>query len=448
MKQRLEQKQLQKLILSQSLKQSIELMQYSQQELEEKLIEESKENPFLKIKKKEFIPFAWLDQYTDIEATEKKQKAIENIADNAKTLYSHLLEQLDQLQLSEKEIDAAKILLTALDENGFLSQDPEYLLKPFGLSAEEIYNLRKKLASLDPYGCCAINYMESLIFQLELKTEIPESKDAILLLSNFESELEQKDFTAIKQKTGFNDNKLNQILSLIRTLNPFPGRQYAKDTTVYIQPDVYVFVQEQEGSNEHKIEVVLNDKTLNRIEFNKDYIKQVQQEKTLSKEELAELRKKYYNAQYLIYAIQQRNETLLNVTKSIVNFQKDFFITGKNLHALKLKDVAEDIGVHESTVSRITTHKYVYTKWGIYELKYFFRRGLRNIHTDDSITIDEVKRLILKIVENEDKTIPLKDQEILQILLNKGIKISRRTIAKYRKELGILPSSKRMRKNL
>lgn len=447
MKQRLEQKQLQKLILSQSLKQSIELMQYSQLELEQKLLEESNENPFIKIKKKEFIPFVQFDKFIDYEASDKKQKAIENIADNTKTLYSQLLEQLQQIKLNEKELEGAKILLTSLDENGFLSQDPEYLLKPLGLTTEQIYHLRKKIASLEPYGCCAMDYMESLIFQLELKADIPESKDAILLLTSYKSELEQKDFTTIKEKTGFNDKKLNQILSLIRTLNPFPGRQYARDTTVYIQPDVYVFVQELEGSNDYKIEVVLNDKTLNRMEFNKDYIKQVQQEKSLSKEELAELRKKYYNAQYLIYAIQQRNETLLNVTKSIVNFQREFFITGKNLHALKLKDVAEDIGVHESTVSRITTRKYVFTKWGIYELKYFFRRGLKNIYTEDSITIDEIKKLILQIIESEDKSIPLKDQEILQILLNKGIKISRRTVAKYRQELGILSSSKRIKKN-
>ncbi len=447
MKQRLEQKQLQKLILSQSLKQSIELMQYSQQELEQKLLEESNENPFIKVKKKEFIPFVQFDKFIDYDATDKKQKAIENIPDNTKTLYSQLIEQLNQIHLTQKEMDAAKILLTSLDADGFLSQDPENLLRPFGFSSDEILNLRKKIASLEPYGCCALDYMESLIFQLELKKDIPESKDAILLLTDFKNELEQKDFTSIKQKTGFNDKKLNQILSLIRTLNPFPGRQYARDSIVYIQPDVYVLVQELDGSNKYNIEVILNDKTLNRMEFNKDYIKQVQQEKTLSKEELAELRKKYYNAQYLIYAIQQRNETLLNVTKSIVNFQKEFFVTGKNLHALKLKDVAEDIGVHESTVSRITTRKYVYTKWGIYELKYFFRRGLKNIHTEDSITIDEVKKLILNIIENEDKSIPLKDQEILQILLNKGIKISRRTVAKYRQELGILSSNKRVKKN-
>ncbi|GIX41811.1 MAG: RNA polymerase sigma-54 factor [Leptospiraceae bacterium] len=445
MKQKIEQRQIQKLILTQSLKQSIELLQYSQLELQEKLEEEAKENPFIKIKKKEFIPIGIFEGYVDYEATERKHKAIENVAAKTQSLYTILEEQIEYLNLSDKEREAARILISSLDKNGFLSQDPEKLLKPLGFSSEEIYELRKKIASLEPYGCCALNYIESLLFQLELKQDISEAKDANFLLQNFQKELEDKDFEAIKKKTGFDDKKIQRILSLLRTLNPFPGLPYSNEETIYIEPDVYVFVEEihLNGDKDYKIEVILNDKTLQNIEFNKEYIKQVQQEKQLSKKELEELKKKYYNAQTLIHAIQQRNETLLKVAKSIVKFQREFFITGKNLQPLKLKDIAEDVGLHESTVSRITTNKYVYTRWGIFELKYFFRRGLKSINKENAVTTDKVKELIKEIINNEDKTIPLKDQEIADILIKKGIKIARRTVAKYRKELGIPSVSER-----
>ncbi len=440
MKQKIEQRQIQKLVLTQTLKQSIELLQYSQLELQEKLEEEAKDNPFLTIKKKkEFIPLGLFDRYVDYEATERKHKAIENIAAKTQSLYSHLLEQVEYCDLTEKEKEAAKILITCLDRNGFLTQDPEKLLKPFHFSPEEILKIRKKIAGLDPVGCCALDYLESLKFQLEYKDDIPELKDAIFLLDHFKKELEDQNFEEIKRKTDFDDLKLKKILSLIRTLNPFPGRQYSNEEIVYIEPDVYVFVEEIEenGTKDYKIEVVLNDKTLQNIEFNKEYIKQVQQEKQLSKQELEELKKKYYNAKILIQAIQQRNETLLKVVQSIAKFQKEFFVTGKNLVPLKLKDVADDVGVHESTISRITRHKYVHTKWGIFELKYFFRRGLKRISQETKITTEKVKELIREIIEKEDKTIPLKDQEITNILIKKGIKIARRTVSKYRKELGI-----------
>jgi RNA polymerase sigma-54 factor len=445
MKQRIEQRQVQKLVLTQTLKQSIELLQYSQLELQEKLEEEAKVNPFIKIKKKEYIPYGIFDTYLDYEATEKKHKAIENVAAKNQSLYSHLLEQVEYLNLTEKDKEGIKILISSLDRNGFLNQDPYKLLEPLGFSPREILNLRKTIASLEPYGCGAIDYLESLIFQLELKKDIPESKDAIFILTNCKKELEEQNLKAIKEKTGFDEDKIQRILSLIRTLNPFPGREYSYEETIYIEPDVYVFVEEIEhnGNKDYKIDVVLNDKTIQNIEFNKDYINQIQKEKKLSQKEIEELKKKYYNAQSLIYAIQQRNETLLKVTKSIVKFQKEFFINGKHLQPLKLRDIAEDVGIHESTVSRVCTHKYVYTKWGTFELKYFFRRGLKQINNKNAITTDDVKELIKQIINNEDKTIPLKDNEIVDILLKKGIKISRRTVAKYRKDLGIPSVSKR-----
>ncbi|MFN3603667.1 MAG: RNA polymerase factor sigma-54 [Leptonema sp. (in: bacteria)] len=434
MKQRLEQKQLQKLILTQTLKQSIELLQYSQQELEEKLEEIAKENPFLVIKKKNYIPTWFINLYYDKDAAIKKQKAIENVATTNTSLYSVLREQLKYLKLTEQEKEAADILISSLDKNGFLLQDPEYLLKPFSLSFEQILNLRKKLASLDPIGCCALNYIESLIFQLEIQyPDLEESKNAIYLLKECIQELENQDWKTLEKKSGLTKEKIQKAISLMRTLNPFPGKDYVSENTVYIEPDVYVLIDQ---TKEDPFIIFLNDKIIKNIEFNKEYIDQIQQKNEISTAEMRKLKNKYYTAQFLIRSIEQRNQTLIEVTKSIVNFQKDFFLYKKEIQPLRLKDIAEEVQLHISTVSRITSRKYVYTKWGIYELKYFFKRGFKNSH-NRKIAPEKIKELIKEIISKEDKKNPLRDKEISEILLYKGIKIARRTIAKYRKELSI-----------
>lgn len=445
MKQRLEQKQVQKLILTQTLKQSIELLQYSQLELQEKLEEIAKENPFLVVKKKNFIPSWFSSLYYDKEAADRKQKALENFASNNQSLYSHLKEQFRFLKLSEKEQEAADILISSLDKNGFLIHDPKYLLHTFNFTEEEILRIRKKIASLDPVGCCAIDYIESLIFQLEiLHPDLEESKNGIYLLKNCIKELENQDWAAIEKKSSLTKSKIQNAISLIRTLNPFPGKDFFTEEMVYIEPDIYVLVKENDPES---FDIFLNDKIVKNIEFNKNYIQQVQKENSLSSEELKKIKNQYFTAQFLIHSIEQRNQTLLEVTRSIVNFQKDFFLYKKEIKPLRLKDVADDLNLHISTVSRITTHKYVYTKWGIFELKYFFRRGFKSLQNNKKLTPEDIKNLIKEIIAKEDKKNPLKDKEIAEILLYKGIKVARRTVAKYRKELNIPSVSERMVQN-
>lgn len=443
-KQRLEQKQIQKLVLTQTLKQSIELLQYSQLELLEKIEEEARSNPFLKIKNKYYPGF--FDTFTDYEATERKAKAIENTAERQKSLASHLLSQLPDLSLTPEETEAARILITSLDRNGFLTINPVEALSFLNMEPEKIQQLRRKIATLDPPGCCAVDFMESLVFQLEQK-DIPEAKDAIYLLTNFAGELERKDLESIVRKTGFTEEKLRSLLALLRTLDPFPGRKYSSEETVYIEPDVYVFVETQStnGKTEYRIHVTLNEKWRHYIDFRKEEYVSLARKK-LEKTQKEELRKKYQHAQFLLYAMEHRNATLLKVAKVIVEFQREYFLTGKNLHPLRLKDVAEAASIHESTVSRITTNKYLHCRWGVKELKSFFRRGLKHFHSEKGISVDKVKELIKEIVEKEDKTIPLKDKEIADILIKKGIRIARRTVAKYRKELQIPSANDRMEK--
>lgn len=443
MKQRLEQKQTQKLILTQTLKQSIELLQYSQVELEKKLEEIIKENPFLIVKKRNYVPEWFFKLYYDPEASLRKQKALENTAYSNTNLYSHLKQQIAYLKFTEKEKEAADILISSLDKNGFLIHQPEYLLQSFGFDSDKILEIRKKISSLDPIGCCTLNYIESLIFQLEIQyPEMQESKNAISLLKECVEELENQDWKRIQEKLKLTKEEIQKAISLIRTLNPFPGKEYSNDNITYIEPDVYVIIDENQ---EDPFVIFLNDRLLKNIEFNKNYIEQIKKEKHISNEELKNLKTKLFTTEYFIRSLEQRNQTLLEVTKSIVNHQKNFFLYKKEILPLRLKDVAEDVNIHISTVSRITAHKYIYTKWGIFELKTFFKRGFKSLYNENKkISPDTIKNLIQEIISKEDKKNPLKDNEISEILLYRGIKIARRTISKYRKELNIPSVSNRI----
>lgn len=441
MKQRLEQKQVQKLVLTQTLKQSIELLQYSQLELENKLEEIAKDNPFLVVKKRNYVPVWFTNYYYDPEASLKKQKALENTASST-NLYTHLKEQINYLKFTEKEKEAVDILISSLDKNGFLIHEPEYLLQSFGFDSDTILKIRKKIASLDPIGCCALNYIESLIFQLEIQyPSLKESKMAIYLLKECVNELENQDWSKIQEKSKLTIEDIQKAISLIRTLNPFPGKDYSSNDITYIEPDVYVLIEE---TREDPFIIFLNDKLIKNIEFNKDYINQIKGE-NISKEGIKKLKEKLFTTEFFVRSIEQRNQALLEVTKSIVKHQRDFFLYKKEIVPLRLKDVAEDVDLHISTISRITTHKYVYTRWGIFELKAFFKRGFKSLYNrNHKVSPETIKNLIKEIISKEDKKNPLKDKEISEILLYKGIKIARRTISKYRKELHIPSVSNRI----
>ncbi len=442
MKQIIQQKQIQKLILTQDLKQTLEILQYSYIELEEMLEQESEENPFLK-KRNNHVPFWDVYQPLDYTASEKKQKAIENLPQKNQSLYSHLWEQIVEYHFTEKQKEAAKIIISSLDKNGFLTTDIQDLLSSFKMSEEEMIYIKKTIAQLDPPGCGAKDYVESMILQLEQKN-LPEAKDATLLLSSYKQELEEGNFDIIKQKTGLDDQKIQKALSLMRTLNPFPGKNYSVEEIVYIQPDLYIFFEDEKN-----YKIVLNERDLHNYDVDKENFHKILNDKNLSKDKINELKKKYRTAQNLIRSIHLRNSTLLSLGEALIKFQLSFFYFGKNhLNPLRIKDVADELKLHSSTISRIARNKYVYTKWGTFPLKFFFKRGIKKLSKDEMISTDKVKQTIREIIQKEDKEIPLRDKEIAEILIKKfNIKIARRTIAKYRKEMNIPSAHERVKKS-
>lgn len=281
-----------------------------------------------------------------------------------------------------------------------------------------------------------------MIFQLEIQyPNLKESKIAIYLLKECVNELENQDWSKIQEKSKLTIEDIQKAISLIRTLNPFPGKDYSSNDITYIEPDVYVLIEE---TREDPFIIFLNDKLIKNIEFNKDYINQIKGE-NISKEGIKKFKEKLFTTEFFVRSIEQRNQALLEVTKSIVKHQRDFFLYKKEIVPLRLKDVAEDVDLHISTISRITTHKYVYTRWGIFELKAFFKRGFKSLYNrNHKVSPETIKNLIKEIISKEDKKNPLKDKEISEILLYKGIKIARRTISKYRKELHIPSVSNRI----
>lgn len=367
--------------------------------------------------------------------------ALENNLTRSTSLHDHLMQQLRMAELPEDEARVAAWILGNLDEHGYfriegLEGDPLiYAAAECGVPLQVADRALRRLQTFDPLGVCARDLPECLLIQArawgEEKTLVGEIVRKHLKL------LEARDLKGICKACGCERDEAVEALKTIAEMEPKPGRHFAPDDAQYITPDVYV----------HKVGdeymVVVNDDGLSKLRISqhyKDALRSGEARQNGSKEFIQE---KLRSAVWLIRSIHQRQRTIHKVTESIVRFQRDFLDHGvSHLKPLILKDVAEDIGMHESTVSRVTTNKYVHTPQGIFELKYFFNSSIAKTGGDD-IASEAVKEEIKKLVAAEDASRPLSDQRIVELLKEKNIEIARRTVAKYREVLGILPSSKR-----
>lgn len=452
MKQRLVQKQVQKLVMTQDLRQSIELLQYSSLELKDRIEQEMIENPMLELAEAETTPpaesspgterndadvrdvAADVSHYDDVsdyggppdyEASDRKQQAIENTAAAVPGLAAHLLEQIQLSDLNDAELSAAEVIVSALDGRGFLTEDAETLLRESGFDAALAPKVLSTLAALDPPGCGARSIQEALLLQARLL--LPRSRDAVLLLESHLDLLETGDVERIASASGMSVERVKAAIEIIRTLEPYPGHLYSSASVNYIIPDVVVM--EVDGA----LRVFPNDSWIPDLRINEDYAKILESEtfQAMKAEDREYLRSRYNSASWLIRGLRQRRQTLLRAMQSIVGFQEDFFARGPgNLRPLNLRMVAEDLGLHESTVSRITSNKYVQTRWGVLELKYFFARGLKRLDGTESESSASIQDRIRLLIAQE--TEPLSDQAIADILKRQGIRIARRTVAKYR----------------
>jgi RNA polymerase sigma-54 factor len=439
--------QQQQLKLSPRMLQSIRLLALPLQELTEQINQELEENPALELltgteEVSLDVMEASIDttydsddnlreaEYSDdafgfnTEGNDRNTIIEQTIAIE-ESLQEHLISQLGLLPLSEEERSIAERIIQNTDENGF------HILPPSELCAdsdpETLRRILSLLQRLDPPGTCTSDYRESLMVQAEIASNAP-PKTLEVLSQHFEN-LQSRNHGTIKKALGLDDRQLGRIMEFIKTLNPYPGRAFSKARPRYIVPELAMWLEDGE------IKVRLNDATIPKLGINRLYSELASRSSRGEAEKFA--REKVEHARFFIDSIKKRNATLLKTAFAIAEAQKDFFINGpKALKPLSLKDVAEKINVHEGTVSRVVNGKYVQTDWGTFELRRFFTNAI-NRENGENTSKEGVKAEIAQIIgELESKGQKISDRIISEILAQRGISVARRTVAKYRSELG------------
>jgi RNA polymerase sigma-54 factor len=366
------------------------------------------------------------------------------------TLFDHLLWQLKLSALSEEEEHVALLILGNLDDEGYLRLEGEsgdpliHLAGEAGVSLEVAGRVLHKVQLLDPPGVACRDLQECLL--LQARSLGVESSLVGTIIKRFLKQVESKNYPAIARDLKVEMPEVIAAVKIISQMEPKPGRAYSGEEAQYITPDIYV----------HKIGdeyvTVLNDDGLSKLRVSNHYRSALKNGALAGSgsgrqaEAREYIQEKLRSAVWLIRSIHQRQRTIFKVTESIVKFQREFLDRGvAHLRPLILRDVAEDIGMHESTVSRVTTNKYVHTPQGIYELKYFFNSSIGRVGGGEELASEAVKNQLRQIIAGEDATNPHSDQKIVELMRAQGVEIARRTVAKYREVLGILPSSKRRR---
>jgi len=360
------------------------------------------------------------------------------------SLQDHLQWQLKFIDLSAEEREVGDFIIGNLTPDGFLKISDEGICEGADCSHECAQKMLAVIQDMDPSGVGARSLQESLLLQLT-HLNLTDSLPFVIIRDHLDL-LEKKNYGAIVKATKHSLKKVLAAIELIQALSPHPGRAFSDEEPQYILPDVYV----------HKVDgeyvIVLNDEGLPRLRissFYKDILKERGAQAKVGSETKEYIQDKVRSATWLIKSIHQRQRTIYNVVESLVKFQREFFEKGPAyLKPLILRDVAEDIEMHESTISRVTTNKYVHTPQGIYELKYFFNSSLERTDGGDAVSSASIKVKLKQIIQGEDNNKPYSDNAIAKIFADEGIKVARRTIAKYREALGILPSKYRKKPKL
>ncbi len=359
----------------------------------------------------------------------------ENVITASQTLHDHLYWQVKMNGFSEEEERAADAIIGAIDDDGYFKVPIEQIAEEEKIDKDLLEDTLTLIHEFDPPGVGARDLKECLLIQAKHLEE--DTHDLVNLINNHLKDLEKKNYEAIAKALGRDIEDVVDMCKIIYAMDPKPGRAFVASDTHYVTPDVYVY---KVGDD---YVVSLNEDGLPRLKISNFYKNMLKTGKTTGDKTQDYIQEKLRSAVWLIKSIHQRQRTIYKVAESIVKHQRDFFEKGsEHLKPMVLRDIANDIGMHESTVSRVTTAKYVHTPQGIYELKYFFNSGISS-SDGDSLASESVKVKIKDLVSKEDPKNPLSDQKIVDMLKVDGIQIARRTVAKYRDVLKILPSSQR-----
>ena len=474
---RLELKMSQQLVMTPQLQQAIKLLQLSRTDLIDAVRDELMENPLLEEQSEIAASEVQVQSVEDLEKKEKKEETreagdgdtqdankeidwesyFENYSSplpgtgpqrlrdddmpgfeatltRTETLFDHLMWQLQVSDFSEQEERVAAALIGNIDDMGYMrGVTVEDIAEQLDQDAEYVEEVLEMVQKLDPMGVGSRDLRECLLIQARFHELGAIVED---IISGHIDNLEKKNYQAISREMEIEMDEVIEAAKLISQLEPRPGRPFSGEEPRYITPDIYIKKIDDE------LRAVLNEDGMPRLRISNFYRNALAG--NASSETKKYVTERLNSAAWLIRSIQQRQKTIVKVTESIIKFQGDFFVRGvEYLKPLILRNVAEDIGMHESTVSRVTTNKYVHTPQGIYELKYFFNSSITGDGGD--LASEAVKSKIRVLVGKEDGKKPYSDQKIVELLKSDGVKIARRTVAKYREAMGILPSSKRKR---
>lgn len=445
----------QKLVLTPQLQQAIKLLQLTRMELAEHINQELTENPVLEetIEQSEseksqdaildtiIAEDKWGSYYSTysggggFSGDFDKQSFIENISVEKTSLLDYITWQFKMSNAKDEEMEISAIVAGNLNDDGYLTVSVEEIARSIKKDDQEVLNVLKKIQLLDPVGVAARDLSECLMIQASYYNV--SSPIVTEIIKEYLPKLQNKNYSYIAKKLGVSEDEVIDAVDIITSLDPKPGRAYTDESPQYIVPDIYVY-----KVNDEYI-ITLNDTGLPRLRISSFYRKVLRDGQDVPKGTKDFIKDRIKSATWLIKSIQQRQKTIYNVAKSIVDHQSAFLDKGiKHLKPLILKEIADDVGVHESTVSRVTNGKYIHTPRGVFELKYFFT-GKVNSDVGDDRSVESVKERIKEIISNEDSKKPISDQKITSILKEEGIIMARRTVAKYREMMGILSSSMR-----
>lgn len=364
----------------------------------------------------------------------------ENNGKTEDSLQEHLTWQTEMTPFSDTDRIIAEAIIDSIDDSGYFTQSCEELLQSFTpedeIDLDEIEAVLHRIQSFDPPGVAARDLQENLYLQLKaLDSDTPWLSEARILVSRHLKLLANRDFTTLKRRMKLDESKLAQVISLIKSLSPRPGSHISDDRPHYVTPDVYV----------KKINGVwtcsLNSDTAPNIKINEQYLSLMKGARKNS--DMSSIKDHLQEARWFIKSLQSRNDTLLKVSRCILDFQRDFFEYGEeHMRALVLADVAEVVEMHESTISRVTTQKYMHTPGGIFELKYFFSSHVTTASGGEA-SATAIRAIIKKFIAAEDSRKPLSDNKISIMLAEQNYKVARRTVAKYRESMSIPPSNER-----
>jgi RNA polymerase sigma-54 factor len=458
----------QQLIMTPQLQMAIKLLQLSRLELVDMIRQELENNPTLEeaqdtasdehpvgddntpdstkelsLEEKIRDDIDWsnyIDEYNApgrviFETEEKETPRYETFIALRTSLSNHLLWQLLMTFPTEEEERIGSLIVGNLNKDGYLDISVEDLADSGNTTPEKVETVLSLMQTFDPIGVCARNIEECLLIQAK---HLSLDNTIVAEIINFHlKHLENKNYKAIARALKVSLDSIVSAVDIIKGLEPRPGREFSDEEPHYITPDIYVYKFDDD------FVIMLNDDGMPRLRVNTFYKNAVHRGNNVSDGAKEYIQDKLRSAAWLIRSIHQRQKTIYRVMESIVKFQREFFENGiSRLKPMVLRDVAQDIDMHESTISRVTTNKYAYTPQGIFELKYFFNSSINRVH-GGVIASTSVQEKIKQIIENENPKKPYSDSKIVELLKEENINIARRTVAKYRETLKVLPSNKR-----